>query len=81
MLHEGPWYRHPRTGYEFVRRVPHATGLALDHLEASDQHTEKTAKKILAIDIIVSCGRARPQALRLRRTASRLRGLTARLNP
>ena len=26
-------------------------GLALDHLEASDQHTEKTAKKILAISI------------------------------
>src|SRR5882672_12866696 len=38
--------------------------------------TEKTQTKTFAIDTTVSCGRAHPQALRLRRTASRLRGLT-----
>jgi hypothetical protein len=43
------------------------------------KQTEKDRPEIFATDITVSCGQARPQALRLRRTASRLRGLTVRL--
>lgn len=45
------------------------------------QQTEKDSSEIFATDIIVSWRQAHPQALRLRRTASRLRGLTVRLPP
>ena len=43
------------------------------------QQTEKDRPEIICADITVSCREAHPQALRLRRTASRLRGLTVRL--
>src|SRR5262245_41599142 len=38
---------HPRTGYEFVRRVPHATGLALDQLDTSSADGERQARNHL----------------------------------
>src|SRR6266853_1496283 len=81
--HEGPWNGLYPAGYKLVRRAPHARkGLALDRNETIAQtNAERPSRKIFAISSMMLRIWARPQALRLRRTASRLRGLTAHPNP
>src|ERR1700686_4522158 len=74
--HEGPWNGLNPAGYKLVRRVPHARkGLALDRNETTDQtNVGATNRKVFAIANMMLRMWAHPQALRLRRTASRLRG-------
>jgi len=80
MLHEGPWtglIPGPDISLCGECRM-RSTGLALDQMKPQ---TQTSQRRLSDEQNVISCnclaGRLRPQALRLRRTASRLRGLTA----
>ncbi len=76
--HEGPWNGLYPAGYKLVRRAPHARkGLALDWNKiAAQTNAGAIEQEVFAISNMM-LRMWHPQAPRLRRTASRLRGLTA----